>query len=81
MGADWRNYCRKSNFDIEGNTVLVSLPGSRVHRVSIHDEDDQYRLVSIVTRAAVIAEIEALPFGDATATPISWDSRLMPGDD
>jgi hypothetical protein len=61
MGAEWRDYCRKSNFDIEGDTVLVSLPGSRVHRVTIHDEGDQYRLASIVVRAAAIAELEALP--------------------
>jgi hypothetical protein len=61
MGADWRSYCRNSNFDFEGNTVLVSLPGSRVHRVAIYDENDVYRLVSIVARPAVISEISALP--------------------
>lgn len=62
MVADWRNYCRANNFDVEGNSVLVDLPGSRVQRVSIHDEQDVYLLTSIVARAAVIAEIDSLPF-------------------
>ena len=61
MGADWRSYCRTNDFEMEGDSVLVSLPGSRVHRVSIHDEHGAYRMTSVVARAAVVAAMEALP--------------------
>lgn len=61
MVADWKSYCRASDLSIEGDTVLVHLPGSRVHRVSIHDEHDVFRLTSFIARAAIVAEIDAMP--------------------
>jgi hypothetical protein len=61
MAADWRSYCSASDLTIEGDSVLVHLPGDRAHRVSIHDEQDVYRLTSIIVRPAVIAQMEAFP--------------------
>src|SRR5262249_31673409 len=61
MVADWKTYCRTKEFDIDGDVILVDLPGSRMHRVSVHDETEMYRLTCIIARAATVAEIDSLP--------------------
>jgi hypothetical protein len=59
MAIDWKSYCPTNEFAIEGDTVVVHLPGNRRHRVSVHDEPDLYRLTSIIARASIIAGIES----------------------
>jgi hypothetical protein len=61
MVADWKSYCHASDFDVEDDTVVVYLPGSRMQCVFIDDEQDTYRLTSVVARTAVVTKIEALP--------------------
>jgi hypothetical protein len=61
MAIDWRSYCPTSEFAVEGDSVVVHLPGNRRHRVSIHDEQVLYRLTSAIARPSIIADIEAFP--------------------
>ena len=41
--------------------VRVTLPGGRVHRVSVAEEPDAYRLTAVVVRASVASGIDNLP--------------------
>lgn len=61
MTAEWERYCHSRDLELEGKTVRVTLPGGSVHRVSVADEPDAYRLTAIVVRASVASEIENLP--------------------
>jgi hypothetical protein len=55
MIADWKNYCSANDFDVEGDTVIVHMPGKRIQRVSIHEEQDCYQLISVVARRAIVS--------------------------
>ena len=61
MAADWRRFCNGKEFAIDGETILVTLPGGRVHRVSVIDQPDAILLTSIVVRASKVVAIEHLP--------------------
>ncbi|MEW6688722.1 MAG: hypothetical protein AB1452_06475 [Pseudomonadota bacterium] len=61
MAGEWRRFCSGRKFAIEGDDIVVTLPGSRTHRVSVREEPDAYRLSSVVARPAVVEQIVNLP--------------------
>ena len=62
MANEWRRYCRAAkDFEIQDQTVTVSLPDGRRHRVRVEDAGETYQLVSVVVSAAVGDEFADLP--------------------
>jgi len=60
MSADWKKFCREKDLEVEGDAIAVRLPGDRLHRVSVYEEREVYRLVSVVVRAAIAKELDNL---------------------
>jgi hypothetical protein len=50
MATDWERYCRRT--DLEAG-IRLTLPRGSVHRLSVVDEPDAYRLAAIVVRPSV----------------------------
>lgn len=61
MQVDWRRFCRAKDFLVTADTVTVSLPDERRHRVHVEEADDALRLTAIVVGASVGDTIENLP--------------------
>ena len=60
MSADWKKFCFGKDLEVEGDDINVRLPGDRFHRVSVYEEDEVYRLVSVVVRAGIAKEVDNL---------------------
>lgn len=60
MPADWKKFCRGKDLEVEGEEIAVRLPGNRLHRVSVYEEEEVYRLVSVVVRASIAKEVDDL---------------------
>jgi hypothetical protein len=60
MSADWKKFCRGKDLEVEGDDIAVRLPGDRLHRVSVYEEGEVYRLVSVVVRAGIAKEVDNL---------------------
>jgi hypothetical protein len=57
MKTDWRQFCRVSNFTLEGDTIRVLFAEGRQHVVRVQDEGDAIRLRAVVVRAAAVASL------------------------
>ncbi len=60
MPADWQRYCGCRDLEPERHIVRVTLPGRRVHRLSVVDEADAYRLTVVVVGASIVDRSEGL---------------------
>jgi len=61
MANEWLRYCRAKDFEVQDQTVTVSLPDGRRHRVRVEDAGETFQLASVVVSAAVGDQIENLP--------------------
>jgi hypothetical protein len=53
MATDWERYCRRTDLEAEEDGIRLTLPRGSVHRLSVVDEPDAYRLAAIVVRPSV----------------------------
>lgn len=60
MASDWRRFCERKGYSLEGDFVEVSLGDDRKHRVGIREDGDHLLLSATVLKPSAAREIKNL---------------------
>ena len=56
VNADWTKLCRRSDFTVEGEAIVVRFAGERKHRVTVREEPTTFLLTARVANASAVGE-------------------------
>jgi hypothetical protein len=60
--SDWKTFCRGvEGVSFDGESVEVTQPNERRHRIIISDTKDAYELTGIVARASILSDLSNVP--------------------
>jgi hypothetical protein len=57
MKSEWARLCHRDDIDVDDTGVTVRFYDGRRHRVTVVENDDEYRLHAVVARPATVARI------------------------
>ena len=58
MNAEWHSLCRGRDFAADGEAVNVQLADQRKHRIFVEDRGEEYVLLGVVARPALVATLD-----------------------
>ena len=61
MGNSWRSLCSGSQFELDGDDVVVRFENGRSHRARVKECDDVIEIHALVARAAAVNDVADLP--------------------
>ena len=60
MGTDWRTLLRDSEFELDGEDVIVGFRNDRSHRVRVREIEEAFEFHAVVAGAGAVREVPGL---------------------